>query len=137
MFQREDSLWFHRKHLDTAHEFYERHGGKAIILGRFLPIVRTFVPIVAGMALMSYSRFLLFNVIGAVLWICGFTIGGYLIGGLIPGVDEYLDLIVVAIIVLSILPTAIHVYKENRVAIHELIRSRFGGKRGGPTKPTR
>lgn len=136
LFQREDSVWFHRKHLETAHEFYERHGGKAIILARFLPVVRTFVPIVAGLALMSYSRFLLYNVIGGVVWIVGLTVGGYLVGGLIPGVEKYLELIIAAIIVLSIAPTALHLYKENRPAILAFVGSKLGRKAGGePREP--
>jgi membrane-associated protein len=129
-FQREDSLLFHRKHLETAHEFYEKHGARAIILARFLPIVRTFVPIVAGIALMSYSRFMLYNVIGGVAWVCALTLFGYFVGGLIPGVDKYLELIVAAIILLSIAPTALHVYKENRTAINGWVASRLSRGRG-------
>jgi membrane-associated protein len=129
-FQREDSLLFRRKHLETAHEFYEKHGARAIILARFLPIVRTFVPIVAGIALMSYSRFMLYNVIGGVAWVCALTLFGYFVGGLIPGVDKYLELIVAAIILLSIAPTALHVYKENRTAINGWVASRLSRGRG-------
>jgi membrane-associated protein len=124
-FQREDSFWFHRKHLDSAHEFYEKHGGKAIILARFLPIVRTFVPIVAGLALMTYPKFLLFNVIGGVGWVVALTMGGYLIGGQIPGVEKYLELIIAAIIVISVAPTALHLYRENREQVHSLVRARL------------
>lgn len=123
LFQREDSFWFHRKHLDAAHEFYEKHGGKAIILARFLPVVRTFVPIVAGMALMTYPKFLLYNVVGGVGWAFSMTLGGYFFGSLIgDNVDRYLLPVLVLIIVLSIAPTAWHLYRENRDQIHELVR---------------
>jgi len=126
LFQREDSVWFHRKHLDSAHDFYEKHGGKAIILARFLPVVRTFVPIVAGMALMTYPKFLLYNVIGGLGWVLGMTIGGYFLGSVIPDPDRYLLPIIALIIAISIAPTALHVYRENRVQIHGLVRARLG-----------
>jgi membrane-associated protein len=115
-FEREDSIWFHRRHLDRAHEFYERHGGKAIILARFLPVVRTFVPIVAGMALMSYPKFLAYNVIGGVGWVFSMLLGGYFFAGALPAedVDKLLLPVIGVIIVLSVLPTAWHVYRERR-----------------------
>lgn len=126
LFQREDSVWFHRKHLDSAHDFYERHGGKAIVLARFLPVVRTFVPIVAGMALMTYPKFLLYNVVGGVGWVVGMTIGGYFLGSVIPDPDRYLLPIIALIIAVSVAPTALHVYRENRVQIHGLVRAKLG-----------
>lgn len=128
LFQREDSFWFHRKHLDTAHEFYEKHGGKAIVLARFLPVVRTFVPIVAGMALMTYPKFLTFNVVGGIGWVVGLTVGGYFFGSIIPDVDRYLLPVVGLIIVISVLPTALHVYRENRAQIHGMVRARLNRK---------
>lgn len=128
LFQREDSFWFHRKHLDTAHEFYEKHGGKAIVLARFLPVVRTFVPIVAGMALMTYPKFLTFNVAGGIGWVVGLTVGGYFFGSVIPDVDRYLLPVVGLIILISVLPTAWHVYRENRTQIHGLVRARLKGR---------
>jgi membrane-associated protein len=125
LFRREDSIWFHKKHLVTAHEFYEKHGGKAIILARFLPAVRTFVPIVAGMAQMSYRKFLSFNVFGGLFWVIGLAGAGYVFGNVIPDVDRYLIPVVLLIIVVSALPTAIHLYRENRHGIHTWIRSRL------------
>jgi membrane-associated protein len=118
LFQREDSVWFHRRHLDRAHEFYERHGGKAIILARFLPVVRTFVPIVAGMALMSYPKFLFYNVIGGLTWVISMTAGGFFFGSLLPPdeVDKYLLPALAVIIAVSIAPTALHLYRERRTA---------------------
>ena len=118
LFQREDSVWFHRRHLDRAHDFYERHGGKAIILARYLPVVRTFVPIVAGMALMSYPKFLFYNVIGGLTWVISMTAGGFFFGSLLPPdeVDKYLLPALAIIIAVSIAPTAVHLYRERRSA---------------------
>jgi membrane-associated protein len=134
LFERDDSIWFQRKHLDRAHEFYEKHGGKAIILARFLPIVRTFVPIVAGMALMSYPKFLLFKVVGGIGWVVLMTVGGYFFGNLLPpeDVDKFLLPLLALIIFLSVAPTAWHIYKENPEQVHDLIRRIFGRKREGP-----
>ena len=129
-FQREDSIWFHKKHLVTAHEFYEKHGGKAIILARFLPAVRTFVPIVAGMAQMSYRRFLFFNVFGGLFWVIGLLGAGYIFGSVIPDVDRYLIPVILLIIIVSALPTAIHVYRENRHGIHSWVRARLARSAG-------
>ncbi|HLH20926.1 MAG TPA: VTT domain-containing protein [Chloroflexota bacterium] len=117
IFTREDSLFFHRKHLLRAHEFYEKHGGKTIVLARFLPAVRTFAPIVAGVGEMPYPRFLFFNLIGGALWALGLTVGGYFLGSVIPDPDRYLLPIIAVIIVLSILPTAIHLWRERRSAL--------------------
>jgi membrane-associated protein len=128
-FQREDSFWFHRRHLERAHDFYETHGGKAIVLARFLPIVRTFVPIVAGMALMSYPKFLAFNVIGGIGWVVSMLLGGYFFGSLLPAedVDKLLLPVLAVIIVISVAPTAWHLYRENRDQIHDLVRRKTKG----------
>jgi membrane-associated protein len=130
LFQREDSIWFHKKHLVTAHEFYEKHGGKAIILARFLPAVRTFVPIVAGMAQMSYRRFLFFNVFGGLFWVIGLSGAGFVFGNVIPDVDRYLIPVILLIIIVSALPTAIHLYRENRRGIHSWVRARLARSAG-------
>ncbi len=116
IFTREDSVWFSRKHLLRAKLFYEKHGGKTIVLARFMPGVRTFAPIVAGVGEMPYSRFLFFNLIGGALWTFGLCVGGYFLGSVIPDPDRYLLPIVLAIIVLSILPTAVHLVRERRSA---------------------
>jgi membrane-associated protein len=133
LFTREDSIWFHKKHLVTAHEFYERHGGKAIVLARFLPAVRTFVPIVAGMGQMSYRKFLAYNVCGGMFWVISMTAGGYFLTDAIrrlfgiseKDIDKILIPIVLIIIVASALPTMIHLYRENRETINAWIRSRL------------
>jgi membrane-associated protein len=130
LFQREDSIWFHKKHLVTAHEFYEKHGGKAIILARFLPAVRTFVPIVAGMAQMSYRRFLFFNVFGGIFWVIGLSGAGFVFGNVVPDVDRYLIPVILLIIIVSALPTAIHLYRENRRGIHSWVRARLARSAG-------
>ena len=92
--------------------FYEKHGGKALVLARFVPAVRTFVPIVAGMADMHYSKFISYNVFGGLLWGAGMSLAGYYLGSVIPDVDKYLLPIVLAIIFLSVLPGIIHMRKE-------------------------
>lgn len=95
-----------REMLQKTHVFYEKHGGKAIVMSRFLPLFRTFVPFVAGMANMTYSRFTAYNVAGALLWIVSLTMAGYLFGN-IPFIKQNLTLVIVAIIVLSVLPAVI------------------------------
>ncbi|MDQ6669242.1 MAG: VTT domain-containing protein, partial [Chloroflexota bacterium] len=112
LFNREDSLLFHRKHLERAHAFYERHGGKALILARFMPVVRTFAPVVAGMAAMDYRRFVVYTVVGAVVWAIGVTWLGYFLGSLIPDASKYLEYIVALIVVASIAPPVIHLLRD-------------------------
>ena len=114
LFQKEDSILFHKKHLVRAQKFYEKHGGKAVTIARFLPIVRTFAPIVAGMGDMQYKRFLFFNVIGAFLWAVCIPILGFYLGNVIPGVDKYLLPILAFIIIISVLPTVVHILRENK-----------------------
>ena len=104
LFSRENSLLFNKKHLVRAHEFYERHGGKTIILARFMPIVRTFVPVVAGMAQMEYRRYSLYNVVGGIGWIWSMLLIGYFLGRYIPGIDRHIELVIIAVIFVSILP---------------------------------
>jgi membrane-associated protein len=116
LFNREDSIWFHKRHLMRAHEFYERHGGKALVLARFMPIVRTFAPVVAGMAAMNYSRFVAFTVVGALVWAIGVTWLGYFLGSLVPDAGKYLEYIVAIIIVVSIAPPIIHLLRERNKA---------------------
>lgn len=125
IFTREDSLFFHRQHLLRAERFYAKHGGKTIVLARFLPVVRTFAPILAGVGAMRYARFLAYNVFGGFLWAVGLTLLGYFLGSLIPDIDRYLLPIVLGIIILSVLPTAFHVlrHREDRQRIaHALFR---------------
>ena len=127
LFNRDDSIWFQKKHLARANAFYEKHGGKAIILARFMPIVRTFAPIVAGMAEMTYAKFLVYNVIGGILWAVGLTWAGYLLGSLIPDVDRFLLPIIALILVASVAPPAYHLWKESGDEIMAWVRGRLGG----------
>lgn len=103
LFSREDSLLFRKNHVVKAHSFYERHGSKTIIMARFIPIVRTFAPIIAGVANMNYSAFLFYNVLGAGIWVTGLVAMGYFLGSVID-VDRYLLPIVIVIVILSFLP---------------------------------
>ncbi|MDP3769729.1 MAG: VTT domain-containing protein [bacterium] len=112
IFQRENSLLFNKEHLERAKRFYEAHGGKTIILARFMPVVRTFAPILAGVGKMHYPTFLFYNVVGGVLWAVGLTSLGYALGSLIPGIDQYLIPIVLAIIIISVLPSVVAVLKD-------------------------
>ena len=115
LFSNPNSKIFRRSYLDKTHAFYARHGGKTIILARFVPIVRTFAPFVAGMGHMSYRHFALFNISGALLWVLLFSYAGYLFGDL-PVVQENLKLLIVGIIVVSILPGVIEVWRHRRQA---------------------
>ena len=107
LYSRPDSFFFRRQHLIRTHEFYERHGGKTIILAQFIPIVRTFAPVVAGAADMTYRRFASFNVIGAIIWITSMTLTGYLLGSFIPDIDKNIHIVVAIVIFLSLLPAII------------------------------
>ncbi|KAB2834731.1 MAG: DedA family protein [Candidatus Dadabacteria bacterium] len=104
IFKKEDSFFFHKKHLERAARFYDAHGGKTIILARFMPIIRTFAPILAGVGRMNYRVFILYNLVGGALWAIGLTGLGYFLGSTIPGVDRYLFPIVLLIIIVSMLP---------------------------------
>lgn len=95
------------KHLDRAHEFYEHYGNKTIVIARFVPIVRTFVPAVAGAARMHYGRFVTYNILGGFLWVWSMTLGGYLLGSLIPNIKDYLHVVIVIVVLLSISPSLI------------------------------
>jgi len=112
LYRREDSLFFRRSHLQRAHDFYEKYGGRAVILARFIPIVRTFCPPVAGAARMPYSRYLMFDTCGGVLWISAMILGGYSLGHLIPNIGQYIHYVIAVVIVLSILPAVIGVLRS-------------------------
>jgi membrane-associated protein len=114
LFTRENSLLFNKKHLYRAHEFYQRHGGKTVIIARFMPIVRTFVPVVAGMGQMDYRRYTMFNVVGGVAWIWSMLFIGYFLGRYIPGVDQHVETVIIIVIFLSLLPGIISWLKARR-----------------------
>ena len=115
VFKREDSRLLNKKHLLRAQEFYEKYGGKTIILARFVPIVRTFAPFVAGIGRMSYARFFLYNVVGAVAWVVICVAAGWLFGGL-PFVRKNFELVIIAIILISILPMVVEFVRAKRNA---------------------
>jgi membrane-associated protein len=124
LFGREASLLFKPKNLLAAKAFYDKHGGKTVILARFMPFIRTFAPIVAGAVEMHYASFLTYNALGGLLWGAGVTVAGYLLGSLFPPelLDRYFLLIVVIVIILSVLPTAWHLWKENRQALFDRLK---------------
>jgi membrane-associated protein len=122
LYRREDSFFFRRSHLQRAHDFYEKYGGRAVILARFVPIVRTFCPPVAGAAKMPYSRYLLFDIFGGIFWVGAMILGGYSLGHFIPNIGKYIHVVIAVVAVISILP-----------AIIGVLRSRGGS--GSPPQP--
>jgi membrane-associated protein len=114
LFRRPDSRFFKQEYVDKAQHFFERHGVKTIILARFVPIVRTFAPIVAGVGTMRYRTFVTFNVIGGFLWAIGVILLGYVLGELIPDIDAYLLPIIAVIVALSLIPIALEWWKSKR-----------------------
>jgi membrane-associated protein len=104
IFNKEKSFLFNKKHPERAHEFYAKYGSKAIVLARFIPAVRTFVPIMAGVGSMPYRKFITYNIVGGTIWAFGLTLAGYFLGKNIPNIDQYIIPIIVLIIVVSVLP---------------------------------
>jgi membrane-associated protein len=115
VFRQEDARWFNRRHLERTHAFYERYGGKAIIIARFVPIVRTYVPFVAGIGTMPYLRFLAFSVAGALLWVVSLCLAGYWFGNL-PLVKDNLGAMILVIFTLSVMPIAVEYLRARRRA---------------------
>ncbi len=114
LFRRPDSRFFKQEYIDKAQHFFERYGAKTILLARFVPIVRTFAPIVAGVGTMRYRTFVTYNVIGGLLWGVGVTLLGYMLGELIPDIDTYLLPIIVVIILLSVIPIGLEWWKSRK-----------------------
>lgn len=114
IFVRDESFFFKRRHVERAHAFYEKHGAKTIFLARFMPIVRTFAPLVAGVAQMDYRTFAIYNVVGGTAWIWSMLFTGYFLGNYVPGIDRYIELVIIVVIFLSILPGIIGWWKERR-----------------------
>ena len=114
LFRREESMLFKPRYLRQAHDFYQRHGGKTVILARFMPIVRTFVPVVAGAAGMAYGRYTYYNIVGGVLWIWSLLLLGYFLGRYIPGIDEHIEAVILGVIALSLAPAVIHWIRGKR-----------------------
>ncbi len=120
LFNKEDSLLFHKDHLVKAEKFYEKHGGKTIILARFMPFIRTFAPVVAGIGNMKYSSFLTYNLIGGFLWAAGVTYAGYILGNLIPDVDKYLLPAIGLIVIASVSPAIYHALQSKESRAHTI-----------------
>lgn len=117
IFTREDSLFFHKDHLLKAQAFYEKHGGKTIIIARFMPIVRTFAPVVAGVGRMQYGSFLAYNVIGGVVWIWSMLLTGYILARTVPGVAAHVEKVILVVVFLSILPGIIAWLRNRRAPV--------------------
>ncbi len=115
IFTREDSMFFKKKHLEDTQKFYDKYGAMTVVLGRFVPIVRTFAPILAGVGKMHYGKFLRYNILGALLWAVGMTLLGYFVGASVPNMEKYLLPIVLGIIFLSILPIFFEIRKRKKI----------------------
>jgi membrane-associated protein len=138
IFNRENSLLFRRKNLLAAKAFYEKHGGKTITIARFMPFIRTFAPIVAGAVEMEYKRFMLFNLLGGLLWAVGVTLAGYFLGQWIPPevLDKYFLIILIVVILVSASPAMIHAWKEYRHEVWQKVVSIWNRMRGKQPEPT-
>lgn len=114
IFKRENSLFFNKKHAIRAHEFYEKYGKKTIVLAQFMPVIRTFAPVTAGVAGMRFTTFIAYNIFGAVLWIWGMLGIGYFLGNYIPGIDQHIEIVIVIVVFISILPGIISGIRSRR-----------------------
>lgn len=130
IFVKDDSLFFNKDHIMRAHAFYEKHGGRAITIARFMPVVRTFAPVIAGVGGMRYRSFLFYNVLGAALWAIGIPLLGYFAGAFIPNVDHYMLPIIMGIILISFAPSIIHLlrHSSDRARLISAIRGIFSKK---------
>lgn len=114
IFTRPKSMLFNPKHVQRTQRFYEKYGAKTIVIARFVPIVRTFAPVLAGVGSMRYPRFLTYNVVGGIGWVVSMTLAGYLLGQTVPNISKHIHELVIVIIVLSVIPIAVEVYRERR-----------------------
>jgi membrane-associated protein len=119
LYRREDSLLFRRSHLQRAHEFYEKYGGRAVILARFVPIVRTFCPPVAGAAKMPYARYVLFDIVGGIGWVGATILGGFFLGRTVPNISQRIHYVILVVVVVSILPAVISVLRARKAGTAE------------------
>lgn len=114
LYKREDSLFFRRSHLQRAHEFYEKYGGRAVIFARFVPIIRTFCAPVAGAASMPYGRYVLFDIFGGVLWVGAMILGGFFLGRSVPNIGQRIHYVIAVVVVASVLPAVISILRARR-----------------------
>ena len=112
LYRREDSFFFQRSHLQRAHDFYEKYGGRAVILARFVPIVRTFCPPVAGAAQMPYFSYLVFDIFGGIFWVGTMILGSYFLGRLVPNIGARIHYVIAVVVVVSLLPAVISIYRS-------------------------
>jgi membrane-associated protein len=119
IFNRENSFFFNKKHAIRAHEFYAKYGRKTIVLAQFMPIIRTFAPVVAGVGGMKFRQFITFNIIGAIIWIWSMVGIGYFLGSYIPGIDQHIEIVIAIVIFISILPGLISGYRARRAKRYE------------------
>ena len=119
LYQRQDSFLFRRSHLQRAHDFYEKYGGRAVIFARFVPIIRTFCPPVAGAALMPYSRYLIFDIFGGVLWVATMILGGFFLGRSVPNIGERIHYVIAVVVVLSLIPAVVSVLRARSAVTRE------------------
>jgi membrane-associated protein len=123
LYRREDSFFFRRSHLQRAHDFYEKYGGRAVILARFVPIVRTFCPPVAGAAKMPYVRYLAFDVFGGIFWVGAMILGGYSLGRSVPNISQRIHYVIAVVVILSVMPAIISILRARR-QLHVIEASR-------------
>ena len=116
LYRREDSFFFRRSHVRRAHDFYEKYGGKTVILARFVPVIRTFCPPVAGAAQMSYTRYLSYDIFGGVFWVGSMILGGYLLGRSVPNINQRIHWVILVVVFLSILPAIIGALRARRAS---------------------
>ena len=124
IFSRPQSRFFKPEHLVKAQHFYETHGGKAIIIARFMPLVRTFVPVVAGVAKMPYRRFASYNAIGGAAWVASMTLIGTLLGSMVPNIDKHIEKVIVAVVLVSVSPGIFEYFRARLAGRHESPRAR-------------
>ena len=127
LFTKKDSILFRHEYIERAEKFYEVHGGKTIILARFTPMVRTFAPVVAGAGKMPHKRFFMFNIVGGILWGAGMPLLGYWVGSRIPGLDKYIEVVLLCVVAISIGLALVHLLKDPQVrkAMAQRIRDKF------------
>jgi membrane-associated protein len=114
LYRREDSFFFRRSHLQRAHDFYEKYGGRAVILARFIPIIRTFCPPVAGAARMAYVRYLVFDIFGGIFWVGAMILGGYGLGHSVPNISQRIHYVIAVVVILSVMPAIISILRARR-----------------------
>jgi membrane-associated protein len=116
LYRRRDSFFFKKKHLDQAHAFYEKHGGKTVVLARFVPIIRTFAPPVAGAARMRYRRFFSYDVFGGIFWVWSMVLLGFTLGSAVPDIDRHIHIVIAVVVLLSISPGLVGLWRSHRAS---------------------